>query len=208
MKTIITIGREVGSGGYEIGKQLAQKLNIAFYNDEIITIASQESGIDAEFFKKEDEKRSSIFSKFFGNFASIESPISDSILDPHSLFNIQSNVIKNAAKESNAIFVGRCADYILRKEAKLISVFIYANDEFKTKRYRTYNQVEDIDQMSDDKVLALLKKADKNRKEYYEYFTCQEWGGTKSYNLCLDSSKLGIETCVNILEKLFLDMSN
>lgn len=204
-KFYINIGREFGSGGFEIGTQLARMFDIPFYDKELIHVASKESGISREFFEKADEIHNQTFSSgFFGlNFSSIFSDVSSySVLDNAELFRIQSDVIRRVASEGGAVFVGRCADYILREEKNCLNVFITAPIPDRIARLRNNKKLKGIEKLSDTQIEEHLEKIDKKRSNYYNYFTYKTWGAAKSYNLCLDSSCLGIEQCIAIIAEV------
>ncbi len=202
-KFCITIGRELGSGGREVGKKLSEKLNIPFYDKKLITLASKESGISPEFFEKADEKPSSkFFSSLFGlNFSSMFMPntSASSVLDGNELFKIQSDVVREVAEQGSAVFVGRCADFILRDNPNLISIFITAPLEERCERVRTSGLINGIENFSNEQLVELLEKEDARRSEYYNYYTYKTWGAASSYNLCLDSKLLGVDGCVEII---------
>ncbi|MEG0890649.1 MAG: cytidylate kinase-like family protein [Bacteroidales bacterium] len=201
-KFYINIGRELGSGGLEIGEKLSRMFNISFYDKELINVASKESGISKEFFEKADEIHSQSFSSgFFGlNFSSIFADVSAySVLDNSELFKIQSNVIKRVASNESAVFVGRCADYILREEQNCLNVFITASVQDRILRLRNNKKLKGIEKLSESQIKEHLEKIDKQRSNYYNYFTYKTWGAAKSYDMCLDSSYLGIDKCVEII---------
>lgn len=204
-KFFITIGRELGSGGFEIGKRLAERFGIPFYDKELINLASKESGICKEFFEKADEIRTQKFSSgFFGlNFSSIFSDVaSTSPIDNAELFRIQSDVIRRIAAEGSAVFVGRCADYILRDEKNCLNVFITSSIPSRIERLRNSQKIKGIDKLTDEQIIDELEKWDKKRSGYYNYFSYKKWGYASSYDICLDSSRLGIEKCVDIIAGL------
>ena len=187
-KYAITIGRQLGSGGKQIGKLLASQLEISCYDKELIQIASKESGLSKELFEQADEKVS--FS-LLGNLLNI-SPMGGDIytnnyLCNDSLFKIQSDVIKDLAEKQSCIFVGRCADYILRDHPHHLHVFISANMEDRIKRINLQNE------FSKEKTMLLLEQADKKRAGYYNYYSNKVWGMANSYDLCINSSILGVE---------------
>lgn len=204
-KFYINIGRELGSGGFEIGEKLAKQFAIPFYDKELISLASKESGICKEFFEKADEIHSRKFSSgFFGlNFSSIFSDIATSSpIDNCELFRIQGDVIRQVAAEGSAVFVGRCADYILRDEPNCLNVFITASIPERIARLRNNKKLKGIENLSDAEIETVLEKWDKKRSGYYNYFSYKQWGVASSYHICLDSSYLGIDKCVELIEQL------
>lgn len=196
-KIIVTIGRQFGSGGRRIGKKLAELLDIAYYDKELINLASKESGICGEFFERADEKTSGGLLQAFAMGFSMNSAIfqTNDYLSNESLFQIQSDVIRKVAEEQSCVLVGRCADYILRENPDLISVFISASLEDRIGRAMEYNHVEQKN--AED----FLHKADKSRASYYNYYTDKEWGAAGSYDLCINSSLYGIDATTDFIRK-------
>lgn len=196
---VITLGRQFGSGGRLIGEKLANKLGFSYYDKELINIASRESGLGAEFFEQADEK-----SKFnlFGGLLGLRAGISaddfmNNYLSNETLFKIQSDVIRELAAKQSCVFVGRCADYILRDNPNGISIFITANTDDRIKRVEQRQP-----ELAKEKIKDLLEKTDKKRAGYYDYYTNKEWGTAKAYDLCINSSLLGVEETVDFLETL------
>ena len=189
---VINIGRQLGSGGRQIGEKLADGFCIGFYDKELIQLASKESGLGKEFFEKADEKSS--FS-FIGGLLGLRTNISNEVytnnyLTNETFFKIQSDVIRELAGKESCVFVGRCADYILRDNPSCINVFITADTEDRIKRVAlTY-------QLSLDKAQELIVKTDKKRSEYYNFYSNKIWGEAKSYHLCINSSVLGMDQTV------------
>ena len=195
-KTIITIGRQLGSGGRTIGKKLAERLGIAYYDRGLINLASKESGICGEFFEKADEKTSGGLLKAFAMGFSMNSAIfqNNDYLSNESLFQIQSDVIRKVATEGSCVLVGRCADYILRDESNCLNVFVTARMEDRIKRVLEYNN-----ELKKNEVEEFINKADKSRSAYYNYYTDKVWGAAASYDLCVNSSYYGIEATVDYI---------
>lgn len=192
-KYFITIGRQLGSGGRQIGRKLADLLDISYYDKEIINLASIESGLNADIFEQADEKNCySFFDNFFGM------QLSKNYLGNENLFEIQSKIIKEEALKGSALFVGRCSDYILREYERRIDIFITANKE---DRIRRTSQRKNIS-LKEAEVLNV--KIDKKRKEYYNFFNKKSWGHAGSYHLCINSSVLGIDKSV-LLIKSFVE---
>lgn len=201
-KIIITIGRQFGSGGRTVGKKLAEKLGIAYYDKELINLASKESGICGEFFEKADEKTSGSLLKALAMGFSMNNAIfqSNDYLSNESLFQIQSDVIRKVAAEQSCILVGRCADYILREDRDCISVFISASPEDRIKRVMGYNNI------SEKEAEDSIHKADKSRASYYNYYTDKNWGAAESYDLCINSSLYGLEQTTEFI-RTFVELS-
>ena len=181
---IINVGRQFGSGGYLVARSLGDKLGIPVYDRELISEAARRSGFSAELFASKDEKRSLFgMSGFIGTG---RASFSGNYVNDDSIFKIQSDVIRMIADNGPAIFIGRCADYILR-ELGCIDVFITALDEVRVKR------ISERLGISADEAESLMKKKDSGRESYYNYFTFGHWGVASNYDLCIDSSILGIE---------------
>ncbi len=194
---IITVGRQFGSGGRTIGKRLADDLGMEFYDKELINLASQESGISGDFFEKADEKHSgTILGAFIGGFSFNNSGFyqSNDFLSGESLFKIQSDVIRKIASEKSCVIVGRCADYILRKDPACIRIFISANERDRIKRIMGYTGA------SESEAKQKMQRADKMRAGYYNYYTDKVWGAAASYDLCINSSIYGEETTLEIIK--------
>ena len=199
---IITIGRQLGSGGLRIGKQLAEQLNLSFYDKELINIASQESGLSKELFEQADEKKkNNLFGTWFGLRSSLmvgDYQINSSLCN-ESLFQIQSDVIRRLAEQQSCVFVGRCADYILREHPRCLNIFISADLDDRIRRISEMMRIsqENVQeslgppQVYSEKAKDIIRQTDKKRAEYYNYYTSKEWGAAKSYHLCLNSSLLG-----------------
>ncbi len=196
---VINIGRQLGSGGRAIGEKLAESLGVAYYDKELINLASQESGLCKEFFEKADEQTSSSFSRAIGMrfpFLNIESIPTNDLLSNDMLFKVQSDVIQKLAKDHSCIFVGRCADYILRDNPLCLNVFIHAPLEFRIA------QMMKKQSLTEDKAISLIEKTDKKRASYYNYYTNKTWGMSSSYHLSLDSTVFGVEGTVDYIRQM------
>lgn len=198
-KFVINIGRQLGSGGREIGEKLAADLGISYYDKELIELASQESGLCKEFFEKADEKTSQtliggLFGMRFPFITEGAMPYSN-CLSNDALFKIQSDVIRKLANEKSCLFVGRCADYILREHPRCVNVFISASPEDRIERVMRRRQI------SQDEAEELIEKIDKKRSSYYNYYSYNTWGAAATYHLCIDSSALGIEETVEVIKE-------
>ena len=196
---IINIGRQLGSGGREIGEKLAARLGIDFYDKELIRLASEESGLCCEFFEKADEKASQgIIGGLFGMrfpFVSDGAIPATNCLSNDALFKVQSDVIRRLAEEKSCLFVGRCADYILREHPRCVNVFISSSREDRIARLCHLHSI------SEDAAEEKMNKADKRRAEYYNYYSYKTWGAAATYHLCIDSSVLGIDETVSYIEE-------
>ena len=194
-KIIITIGRQFGSGGRTVGKKLAEQLGIAYYDKELINLASKESGICGEFFEKADEKNSGSLLKALAMGFTMNNAIfqSNDYRSNESLFQIQSDVIRKVAAEGSCVLVGRCADYILREDPDCINIFVSASWTDRIQRAIEYNH------LTEKEAGEFLHKADKSRASYYNYYTDKIWGAAESYDLCINSSIYGIEQTVDFV---------
>ena len=204
MNTIITIGRQFGSGGKEIAEKLGESLQIPVYDKEMLAVAAKDSGICQELFESHDEKptNSFLYSLVMDTYSMGYSP--NAYMDMpinHKVFLAQFDAIKKLANEGPCILVGRCADYALDSYDNCLSVFIHANLDARIRRIaRMYD-------LTDAKAKDMIVKTDKKRATYYNYYTNKKWGAAESYELCLDSSKLGIAgTTETILS--FLNLRN
>lgn len=196
MNTIITIGRQYGSGGAEIGEKLSKVYNIPFYNKDLLKIAARQSGICEDLFENYDEKPTTSF-------------LYSLVMDPYALgydassFEIPLNqkihmalcdTIRAIADQGPCIIVGRCADYVLRDYENHLSVFIKAPMDFKSIRIHDYYNV------PEEKIKETAINMDKQRAGYYNYYTSRKWGDVKNYSLTLDSSVYGIDGCIKMIE--------
>lgn len=200
---VITIGREFGSGGLDIGRMLSEKLGIKCYDKELLQMAAKESGLCEEIFQNHDEKptNSFLYSLVMDTY-SVSGYTASSYLDMplnHKVFLAQFDTIKNLAEKESCIIVGRCADYALADHPNCLNVFIHADKEFKIKHLM------DGFGWTAEKAKDMINKTDKKRASYYNYYSSKKWGDAKSYHLTLDSSKLGLEGCVDMIIK-YLDI--
>ncbi|MBR1490277.1 MAG: cytidylate kinase-like family protein [Bacteroidales bacterium] len=186
MNTIINVGRSFGSGGGFVAKAIGRKLGIPVYDNELISKAAEESGYSKSVFEG-GEKRRSLFS-MSSFFASGRLPFGESsgYVNDDMLFKIQSEVIRNIAEKGDAIIVGRCADYILR-DLDCLDVFVCAPMEFRIQRLMKNEGLEE------DEAEELMRRKDRTREAYYNFYTFGAWGRADNYDLCVDSSILGIE---------------
>ncbi len=188
---VINIGRQLGSGGHLIGQGLARELGISFYDKELIQIASQESGLAKEFLEQLDEKKGQgLFRGIFGLRNSVmtdEFYFNDNYPSSEMLFKIQSDVIRDLAEKQSCVFVGRCADYVLKDHPRAVNIFITADLPDRIVRVCRDQH------LTEEKAMDYIKKMDKKRADYYNYYTEKQWGAAASYHLCINSSVLGIE---------------
>ncbi|MBR2942040.1 MAG: cytidylate kinase-like family protein [Clostridia bacterium] len=192
---IITIGREYGSGGREIGKALAEKLGISFYDKKIISLAAEKSGLSPEFITSNEQRTSggimhtmSVSPHYNGGFFSPHHlPLSETI------FISQAQVIRDIAAKERAVIVGRCADYILAGRQNTVNIFIHAPKEDRVRR------IMELYELSEADALKAIAKSDKERGNHYFRYTDMKWDKAQNYDLCVNSSLLGIEGTVEML---------
>ena len=193
---VITIARQYGSGGRTIGEMLADRLGIHFYDKELMKLASEDSGINERLFNTADEKvKQSVFSKMFKTekayTGEVISPESGEFVSDDNLFNYQAKVVKELAERENCVIVGRCADYVLKDYDHVLSVFIHGPKDF------CMQEAAKKINLTGKELERFITKTDKERADYYKYYTGREWTDARNYDLCLDSSKLGFERCVD-----------
>jgi hypothetical protein len=194
---VITIGRQFGSGGREIGRRLADLFAIPYYDKELIATASKESGLDPEYFEKADEKVPSTLmqalsaSLMMGSGA-MRNP--GNALAGENIFKFQSDVIREVAAAGSCVIVGRCADYILRDEPLCISTFIYASDDDRIARIMRCHGAQ-----TPKEAIEMMRRTDRKRAAYYDFYTDKRWGAATSYDLCIDSSILGVDQTAELL---------
>ena len=192
---IISIGRELGSGGKEIAEKLAARLDIKFYDKKLLEVAARESGLDTTVFENADERESHTF---MGNMFSIHGSIAnvlsgESCMDADQLFAIQSEAIRNIAERESCIIVGRGAEYVLRDHPRMASIFITADHEERV------GYVMKHDMVDRERALDTISKGDKRRRQYHDYYSTGKWGEARSYDLCINSSHMGIEGTTEFL---------
>ena len=190
---IITISREFGSGGRTVGKQVAQKLNIPCYDQELIEKIAEESGFAPAYIKEQGEY--AVRAGWLSN--ALAGRFSNGLTTQDQLWLLQRKVILELAEKGPCVIVGRCADYILRNEADCLTAFIHADMEKRGQRIvEIYGEREESPEKR-------LRDKDKRRAAYYQMYTDMTWGDARHYHVALDSGVLGIETCVSILTGLY-----
>nr|WP_297764312.1 cytidylate kinase-like family protein [uncultured Butyrivibrio sp.] len=204
MNTIITIGRQFGSGGREIGEMLAKQYGIKCYDKELLSRAAKESGFCEEMIQNHDERPTNSFlynlvmdTYSFGYNASsfVDMPIS------HKVFLAQFDTIKKIAEEGPCVIVGRCADYALSDFDNVLNIFIHADEDAKIKRIK--ERFADV--KTDEQARDMMNKKDKQRQSYYNYYSSKKWGRADSYDLSINSSILGIEGTVKFITQYVED---
>ncbi len=197
---VITIGRENGSGGREIGKMLSEELGIGYYDEELLDRAAEDSGLARELFETNDEKPTSsfLYSMVVDSFNysigySSKSGYSNMPIDQR-VFMAEFDAIKSIADEESCVIIGRCGDYALADYPNMISVFITCDEAVKiTRLMRRHN-------VTESQAKDMMVKTDKKRASYYNYYSGKRWGDSKSYDLCINSCRLGIEGTVEIIK--------
>lgn len=186
---IIVIGREFGAGGRKLGREIAHRLGIPYYDKELLSEAARRLGFKQEIFDLADERRPSILHALLNfNFNSPTAHFSTSSMNAEDLYALQSRVIRQIAAQGPCVIVGRTADYILREHPNLVSVFVHADPKIRAQRI-----MERGDASSIDDAQALAIRMDKLRREYYNYFSGKKWGHSSSYHLSIDSSRHSAE---------------
>ncbi len=202
---IISVGRQLGSGGCEIAQALAQEFGCKFYDSELINLAAERSGFNPKIFAHNDENHGNL-KTFFGAFSSRLGRMSGAFysnsMSQESLFQVQSDVIRTVAEESSCVFVGRCADYILREKKRLFSVFITADDDVRTK------VVAERLGCDFDTAARYIEKKEEERASYYNYYTSKLWGASQSYDLCINSSMFGQQRTAELIGEIIRERFN
>ncbi len=196
MLPVITISRQFGSGGHEVGERLARQLDVPFYDKALIAMAAKQSGLSEEVFAHADEKATSslLYSMVMGNYSFgarvpgiNEMPIND------KLFIIQSDIIKKAAAEGPCVVIGRCADYILREHGNCMNVFVHANKEDRVRRSIAKKDCEER------KAADFVTKKDKQRANYYNFYSNKRWDDLQNYDITIDTSRFTLDEAVELL---------
>ena len=199
---IITIEREYGSGGRIVGQKLAEELGIPFYDDAIIKLASEKSAVGEQFFWMADEKAgNNLLHRLSGNKGVdvFSKPVTEGkeVTTPENLFKFQSQVIRELAAKESCIFVGRAAGYVLEQCEEiehLVRIFVYADKIKKVQRAM------EVDLIDEEKAKKRVKKLDRERKEYYKYFTGKEWHNIKNYDLPINSTRLSLDEIAELIK--------
>ena len=194
---IITIARQYGSGGKTIGRMLAENIGVNCYNREILRMASDDSGIREELFNQADERlrNSPLFASSTRVYrGGLITPDKDGFVSPDNLFNYQAKIIKELAGKESCVIIGRCADFVLKDCPNVISVFIHAPQEYCIRRGMERNS------LNEKEMERFITKTDKYRGDFYHYYTGRIWNDARNYDLCLNSSKLGFDKCVDAIK--------
>ncbi len=188
---IVTIGRKYGSGGRLTGEKAAKLLNYRFYDRELLKLAARESGMHEDVVQHFDEKPAG--SLLYSTYLYATLPMTDALPLNQKLAFAQFEVIRRVAEEGNCVIVGRCADYVLQNRDDCFNVFITASDEVRSKRLVQYYGV------PQELVGKVIKKQDKMRAEYYNFFTHRKWGGGSNYDLCIDAGRFTLDGAAQLL---------
>lgn len=187
-KIIINIGRQIGSGGRVIAKMLADEFGCKFYDKELLDLAAKESGFSKKFFEQNDEQKGFFKSRFHIHVPLLgENNFYRSSFSDESLYKFQSDAIRKAADESSCVFVGRTADYILRDHKNVVNIFITASMDYRIQ------QVCKRHGCTRAEARKMITKGESERANYYGYYTGKRWGHSESYDLCINSNRLGLE---------------
>lgn len=184
---IINVGRQLGSGGHDIGRMLALDFQAKYYDKEIMNLAAKESGFSEKFFEQNDEKKG-----FFKGLFNVQTShfsggsMYKTNFSQESLFQFQSDAIRKAAREASCVFVGRCADYVLRDFDNVVNVFVTASLDYRIE------QIMNKQHLDRDAARKYIEQKESSRAAYYNYYTGKKWGYAESYDLCIDSSVLGL----------------
>lgn len=194
-KCVFTIARSYGSGGRTIGKMLAEKLGIPYYDREILYMASDESGISLELFGKKDETVKKSFLDPFNNQyrGELIPPESDAFVSDKNLFNYQAKIITELYRKGPCVIIGRCADFILKDNPDVIRSFVWAPYD------DCVRNVMDITLVDEKEAKRRIRKIDEHRSAYYRYYTGHRWDDVRNFDLCLNSSALGFEKTVEVI---------
>ena len=196
-RKIITISREYGCMGIEIAKKLADMLGYKYYDKEIIKIASEKSGISEERFENAENKptNSLLYSLVLGMYQTPgQFEEYQNFLSDDSIFNIQSDIIRSVALKESCVIVGRCADYVLRDEENVFNIFLKSSEENRVNHVLSETKGANINEIKKQ-----VRRADKNRRTYYEYYTGRKWANANNYDLCIDSLKFGVDKCCKLI---------
>jgi cytidylate kinase len=193
---VITISRQIGSGGAYIGQQLAKKLNIYYADREILTKAAHKLAVLDKDLEERDEKLQSFWESFF----QLNSYATDAYLNPilikpssYELFHTESEIIKHIANEQSAVIIGRVGFHTLREHTNRVSVFLHADIAFRSKR------IQELNQISEKVALGMIEKVDKERAQFVEEFTGKKWADARQFDLCINTGKIGLDRSADLI---------
>ena len=194
---VINIGRQLGSGGKQIAERLAKELGVNCYDKKLLSLAARESGMDVNLFKEKDENKGFLQNLLHGRLVAFNPLDSDNlyenILSDESIFKIQSDTICHLAENEDCIFLGRCADYILRDHPRMFNIFISANEEDRLRNIAFRNGIT-LAQAS-----QIMNREDIKRSKYYNFYTGKVWGAAASYDLCVNISRTGEDAAFQMI---------
>jgi len=200
---LITIGRQIGSGGLQVAKLVAAELGIDVYDKNLLMLTAKESGLAPEVFDASDEKPGALgrFARLLGIRGSVYSDSQmfseRSVMSEDELFSLQSGMIREIAAKGSGVFVGRAADYVLREHPRMMSVFITADLQDRISRVAERRGISDVE------AERFIAEAERKRSNYYNYYTFKKWGDSASYDICLNSSLLGIEATAALIVQIY-----
>lgn len=197
--SIVVVGRQFGSGGRKIGKMLAEEFDLSYYDKEVLAEAAKRLGFSKDIFAKHDERRPSALRSLLSNTFGVQDSFHQSPMSSEAIYTAQSKVINELADEGGCVFVGRSADYILRHRPNLVSVFLHAPIDHRAKNLLERGEVESI-----EKGKEMARKLDRNREEFYNYFTGRRWGHADNYHLTLDTSLVTVDEAYDIVKSFIL----
>lgn len=193
-KIIINIGRQFASGGRYISKKLCEEFGCQYFDKEILDIAAKESGFTPAVFKKNDEKKNFIHTLFHLHAPMLsDDNFYNNKFSEESLFQFQCDAIKKAASQGSCLFIGRCADYVLRNEPNTVSIFLTADLKDRISRTMERSQVDE------EAAVKMISKKESTRSSYYNYYTGKKWGAAENYDLCVNTSILGLDETAKFL---------
>ena len=191
---IICVGRQVGSGGHDIARMLAMDFNAKYYDRELLNLAAKESGFSEKFFEQHDERRGIMRSLLNLRVAPMhDNNIYENNFSQESLFKFQSDAIMKAADEGSCVFVGRCADYVLRERKDVVNVFVSASMDFRIQQIMAKRKIDH------PAARKFIEQHETTRASFYNYYMGKKWGAAESYDLCIDASVLGIQATEMII---------
>ena len=196
---VITIGREYGSGGKYIGERLAEELNLKLYDKELLNKVAEESGMDLNVLEQMDEKQEECFWYTFAMSLYQQDSLETltEIPSNEKIFIEQAKIIEELSNKEDCIIIGRCSNVILRNKPDVLNIFVYSSElDFKVKRKMQYGNFE-----SELEAIKAIERIDKERETYYNYFTKENWGDRKSYDLMIDTSKIGVDKAVELIKE-------
>lgn len=200
---LITIGRQIGSGGLQVAKLVAAELGIDVYDKNLLMLTAKESGLAPEVFDASDEKPGALgrFARLLGIRGSVYSDSQmfseRSVMSEDELFSLQSSMIREISAKGSGVFVGRAADYVLREHPRMMSVFITADLQDRISRVAERRGISDVE------AERFIAEAERKRSNYYNYYTFKKWGDSASYDICLNSSLLGIEATAALIVQIY-----